>query len=201
MGTSVTRLNPSYPVTYPLNYFLPAQFPHKCLILALFLLHTEWQPCIDLAIKKSTNFFLNPLQAFPLLWQLWEIIQKNGKLLGWGEAWKSVSLKRTSACKPHVFLFSSLTELPPFQKPLSSAAPFFREKKEEIGLSSHALTPISPKGQAKRDAQPKGPESGQHPITEPGEWNEGWGIEWTQLITSQMPLMPSFDQCGVCLHF
>lgn len=48
---------------------------------------------------------------------------KNGKWFGWGEAWKSVSLKIKIACKPHVPpLFQPYADkpaagLPRFQKP------------------------------------------------------------------------------------
>lgn len=84
---------------------VPSQVSHTCTF-------TFWMTTLYWSGNKIPPN-LNPLQAFPLSWQLWEIIQKNGKLFGWGEACKSVSLKRTS---PIFFHFSSLTELLPFQK-------------------------------------------------------------------------------------
>lgn len=73
-------------------------------------------------------------------------------------------------------------------------------------FSSHSLTPAGQKRQAKRVAQPESPERGQHCywqrcISDPRELNAIWCIDWTKLIISQTPLMSSFNQFGVCLHF
>lgn len=72
--------------------------------------------------------------------------------------------------------------------------------------SSHSPTPVGQKGQAKRDIQPESPEWGQHGYwqrytTDPRELIAIWCIDWIELIISQMPLMSSFNQFGVCLHF
>lgn len=120
--------------------------------------------------KTSPN--LNPLQAFPLSWQLWEIIQKNGILFGWGEAWKRSSLKRRSICKSHVLPLFQPYRTPPSQE---LSGPILWGKREEIGLSSHALTSISPKGQAKRGAQTKSPEPDQHHCQQHCIM---WGTKW-----------------------
>lgn len=126
--------------------------------------------------KKSPH--LNPLRAFPLSWQLWEIVQKNGKLFGWGEAWRSVSLKRTSVCCSHVLPLFQPYRTASFSEAFSEALwPHSLGKKEETGLSSHTLTPICPKGKARRDAQPKGPEPGQHHYRQHHTmWGEKWNV-------------------------
>lgn len=87
-----------------------------------------------------------------------------------------------------------------------------RAGRAEFSSSAILLFPVAipwllsvKKGQAKRDTLLESPEWSQHccwqDCTDPQQLNAMGCIDWTKLIITQMPLMSSLNQFGVCLHF